>query len=265
MSAGEERPRPAAAGAARAGRSDRSVMTAFAQAWQEWRERGLYGLALRLSVSARLPTAMYLLVETEILRLTQLNARALERRPAGYEWSRAGVEMSDALLACSPARERDQLRHVFERFFADGASCYVARHGDEVAAYVWAFPKQYVLTYDGYRSRNLVIRLDDNSIFLGNGMIDGRYRLRGLFPHLMAFVVGQWPSGTRFYSAVDGYNVHSLRSHYRLGFQSCAKVSCLTLLGLTSYFRCTFPQWRWERQRAGSELVLLPPASAAAS
>jgi hypothetical protein len=235
-------------------------MNALTQSWREWRERGFYGLALRLSASARLPHSLFLLTETDILQLKRLNHRALERRPVGYEWSSAGPELTDGLLRCSPAQDRETLRHVFERFFVEGASCYVACHKREVAAYVWAFPSQYVLTYDGYRKRNLTIRLDDGSLFLGNGMIDEKHRLRGLFPHLMGFVMTQWPSGTRLYSAIDSNNVHSLRSHCRLGFEPCQKVLCLTLFGVTRYFKSTLPKSSWKLQRADSEL-LLPPTS----
>lgn len=241
------------------GKQRATLVKNLRQLWSEWRDRGFYGVGLRISASTRLPTSLFMMTETEIVRLVQLNGKALQRKPEGYEWLQVGREAIDGLLDCSPEPGRETLRRAFERFFAEGASCYVSRLDGEVAAYAWAFPRNYVLTYDSYRGRNLNVRLDGNSMFLGNGLIGEKHRLRGLFPHLMAFVVAQWPVGTDFYSAIDCNNVHSLRSHYRLGFVTCEQVLCVTVLGKTWFFKRVLPGSAWESQSASEELTIPAP------
>jgi len=231
----------------------------FGKLWSEWLRRGFLGVALSLSATDRIPSSVFLLTETEIVWLEQINRRALERRPQGYDWRRVDREALAGLVECSPAAERKLLSGVFAKFFADGASCYAAYNEREVAAYVWAFPGRYVLTYDNYHRRNLNIHVDNGSVFLGNGMIGEKHRLRGLFPHLMAFVLSQWPAGTRFFGAIDGSNTHSLRSHYRLGFKPCKWVMCFTLLGRTWYFKRDAGDERWRHQDATQELTTAVP------
>ncbi len=237
------------------------MLNKLSNAWGDLRHRSIYHVGLRLSASGRLPSTWFLMDETEILCLDRLNTRALERTPVGYEWLCADPALTEDLLACSPAAARPTLRGVFENFFHKGARCYVARREHRVVAYVWAFSHHYVLTFDDYKSRNLNVRLDGNTVFLGNGMIDEKHRLRGLFPQLMAFVIAQWPGGMQFYSAVDRTNERSLLSHYRLGFVPCKQVLCLTLLGMTWFFKRATPKSRWTRQCAECELAVPPPLS----
>ena len=245
-----------------AGARDWLMVKVFDDLRSEWRRRGLFGVLLSLSGSERLPSTVFLLTETEIVRLEQLSRKALERTPQGYDWQPVGTESIAGLVECSPAAERNLLIRMFEKFFADGASCYAARHNGEIAAYVWAFPRHYVLTYDNYKGRNLNIRVDDGAVFLGNGMIGAKHRLRGLFPHLIAFVRSQWPPGMRFFGAIDSSNTLSLRSHYRLGFRPYKWVLCFTLFGRTWYFKRYPDNPHWRRQNATVELTTMAPVLA---
>lgn len=220
------------------------------------RHGGIYELGLRLSARRLLPDRLFLMNETEIMELARLNAAALGRNLDEYECAGAGESAIGDLIACSPPKVRALLRNSFTRFFEEQAKCYVVRHGESLVGYVWAFPRRYVLTYDNYRERNLIVQSGDRSVFLGNGMIGEKYRLKGLFPLLMSFVLQQWPRDTRFYTAVDKVNERSLLSHYRLGFVSCGKVLCVTLLGVSFFFHKAPGDTRWRRQRRDRELVV---------
>jgi hypothetical protein len=238
------------------------IVKRLPRVWADLRRLGLYHVVLRLSASRWSPKRAFLLSEIEILRLAEPNAKALARAPVGYEWRCADASLTDALRACAPP---DTQPTLFSRFFRQGARCYVAIHRSRVVAYMWAFSGEYVLTYDSYRSRNLTIRLEPRSVFLGNGMIDEQHRLRGLFPHLVAFVRGQWPRGTELYSAVERANQRSLRSHYRLGFVPCARVLCVTVLGRSRFFTRAGSASPWRARRSSDPISLSAPALAAVS
>lgn len=220
------------------------------------RRGGIYELGLRLSARRLLPDRFFLMNETEIMEFSRLKAIAPGRNNGGYECACADKSAIEDLLVCSPPKTRSLLWESFKRFFEEHAKCYVVRQGASVVGYVWAFPRRYVLTYDDYRGRNLTVRSDDRSVFLGNGMIDEKYRLKGLFPLLMSFVLQQWPRDTHFYTAVDKVNERSMLSHQRLGFVSCGKVLCVTLLGVSFFFRKRPGDTRWTPQRPDRELVI---------
>ncbi len=235
----------------------------LAQLRSDLRHHGLYHALLRVSASRFMPQRRFLLAHIEILRLAEINPPALARVPGGYEWRRADESLIGELMACAPA---DTQPDLFAGFFAMGARCCVARHGGRVVAYMWAFPGRYVLTYDRYVSRNRTIQLDDRSVFLGNGMVADAHRLRGLFPHLVAFTVAQWPHGTRVYSAVERANVLSLQSHTRLGFVRWGQVVCLTLFSVTRFLQRARPGVRWTSPSAAAPITLdvIPKETAAA-
>jgi GNAT superfamily N-acetyltransferase len=221
-----------------------------------YRLGGWYEVALRFSQRALLPPWLFLLTEDVIVRLNCLNERSLSRVPEGYMYSQADGSVIEALLDCSSGFNRVLLRSVFERFFRQGARCFVARRGSQVVGYMWAFEGEYTLTYDNYQRLNLKLGLDGQSVFLGNGFIHETHRLKGLFQHLLAFIIDKWPPGTRFYSAIERTNDRSLSSHLRLGFTESFRVLCISLFSGIRYFRRAAGEGIW-RAHDRHEPILL--------
>lgn len=202
-----------------------------------YRQGGWYEVALRLSQRALLPPRLFLFTEDIIMRLDRFSGRSPAKAPEGYEYSRADRGVIEELLDCSSRFDRVLVRGVFARFFREGARCFTVRQGGRVAGYLWTFEDNCTLTYDNYRRLNLKVELDDKSVFVGNVLINENHRQKGLFQHLLAFTVGQWPQDAQFYSAIDRTNDRSLRSHLRVGFTEHIRVLCVSLFGSIRYFR----------------------------
>jgi len=232
------------------------IVRQLKNAYDYYGKGGWAEVALRLSQRALLPSWLFLFTEDVVVRLNRLNERSLARTPEGYVYSQADRSVLEELLACSGEFDRTVLRGAFERFFDEGNRCFTVRQSGQVVGYMWAFEKRYVLTYDNYKSRNIAIALDDKSVFLGNGLIDTSHRLKGLFQHLMAFIIAQWPDGTQFYSAIERTNDRSLRSHLRLGFVEHLGILCASVCGMTRYFRCNVAEERARINPAHGPLML---------
>jgi hypothetical protein len=210
-----------------------------------YRQGGWYEVALRLSQRGLLPPWLFLFTEDVIVRLIRFNERSLARAPEGYVYSEGDPGVLEELLDCSAGFDRELLRRVFGRFFREGARCFTVRQGGRVAGYMWAFEGEYTLTYDHYRRLNLKVPLDGKSVFVGNGLINENHRLKGLFQHLLAFIISQWPQDTRFYSAIERTNDRSLRSHLRVGFAEHIGVLCVSLFGGIRFFRRVAGDQTW--------------------
>lgn len=188
---------------------------------------------LRLSAYGYLPKALFSLSACHVLVLDALNERALARPLRGYQLGRADRDALDELMACQgerPETPRDFLAGLFDA----GHDCFVARHGGRVVAYFWAFKGSYRLRFDGNPRHTLVFALPAGDIFLGNGFIAGAHRLRGLFPHLLHYVVAHYPGG-RCFSSVNYTNLGSLQAHRRAGFAPLLIAACVGL-GTFSFF-----------------------------
>jgi hypothetical protein len=221
-----------------------------------YRRGGWYEVVLRFSARRWLSDRLFLVSETQILELVELNVKAREDNLRDYSCAEADATAIDALLACSPAAMRTALRRSFAWFFAEGARCYVVIHAGRVIGYVWVFSGEYVLTFDNYGRRNLTIPLDDRSVFIGNAMIEEDYHLRGLFQLLIRHAVRRLPPDTRVYSAADRTDDRSLLSHERIGFVRRARILCVTVLGIARFFRRDSEGQPWRVQPASDPVVL---------
>ncbi len=209
------------------------------------RREGLFRLLQRVSSLPRFPRGLFFVGCVHVLRLERFNNRAV-RRPLQCCEIRPGTEADiDALVACTRDTDPRLLRQKFAEFLAQGHICTVAWDGDVVAGYNWGFFDQYVITFDGYRRRNLRLLLDERSAFLGNGYIAEPYRLKGVFPHLAHARLKRLPGRERFYTFVADTNDASRRANRRLGMADFATVMCLTLLGLTFYLCRPAAGGRW--------------------
>jgi len=221
-----------------------------------YRRGGWYEVALRFSARGLLSDRLFLMNETQILELAQLSITVRDQILRDYSCAQADETSIEALLACSPEASRAVLRDSFQLFFAENARCYVVRRKDCVVGYVWLFSRQYVLTFDNYRSRNLTVALDDRTVFIGNAMIEENYHHKGLFQFLIRHAVGQLPSDTRVYSAADRTDDRSLSSHYRVGFVRHRSILCVTWLGTTRFFRRDREGEPWSSQSATEHVIL---------
>lgn len=201
-----------------------------------YRKGGAYEALCRLSGYGYLPKPVFGLSAKYILKLDKAQAPSLRYRLTGYEFERVDASAIDGLLACQGA-DIDTPAMVFERFFAQGHSCYVARKAGRIVAYFWTFNGQYRLAFDAEEKLTITLALPDNEIFFGNGYIHRDYRLKGLFPALMKFITTQYPEGTGFFSSVDLINEVSIRAHRRYGFVVVSEVTCLRLLTRTFFYQ----------------------------
>lgn len=203
--------------------------------WTYYKSGGSYEVLYRLSAYNYLPKPVLYLASKEVLALGAMNLQSLRRQLPGYEFAIASTDDIDELTRCQGERLHTS-RAVFESFFTEGRRCYVVRKSGCVVAYFWAFQRDYTLNFHGAQ-RHVTLLLDDDQLFFGNGFIAPAYRLKGLFPYMVKFVTEQYPSATRFFSAVDGINQGSLKAHNRFGFVSAFHVTCLSVLNARLFYR----------------------------
>ena len=129
------------------------------------------------------------------------------------------AEPSDvaALMACTGCSDI-RLSRLFDDWFAAGHVCATARDETAIVGYVWAFTDEYVLTLDDYQKCSLPIAIEQGAIFTGTGFVHEAYRNRTLFRQLKYFLMQQYGTGTRFYSAINTLNLPSLKASDSLGF-----------------------------------------------
>jgi hypothetical protein len=201
-----------------------------------WARGGLAGVAARVAAWRMIPESVAFVHDVDLLMLGQLNAIALRPLPAHYELEQADRSVLEELVACTDTPASiERRREALARVFDFGASCVTVRDAGRVVAYVCAFTGTYHLTYDDYGPRTLPIELPPHAVYLGNCFIRPEYRLRGLFPHLLAACVELRPPGTRVFGHIDVGNDHSFSSHLRLGFKPLLTITCLSI-GRTRFF-----------------------------
>jgi hypothetical protein len=190
-----------------------------------YRQGGSAEVLRRLSASGCLSRSLLFFSTIQVYVLGPANQEALKRAPQGYEFARADARVLDELVACHGGHPSTP-RRAFVRFFEQGQDCFVARRRGVVIAYFWVFKDHYQLVFDDHERRRLTLALKADQRFFGNGFIAPAHRLKGLFPHLVQFVVGHYASQTRFFSSVNSLNRGSLLAHRRFGFAPVLRVTC---------------------------------------
>lgn len=190
-----------------------------------YRQGGSAEVLRRLCASGRMPRSLFFFSTIQVYALGPSNRDALKRPPRNYEFLRADTRIVDELVDCH-AGQPGTPGPVFARFFEQGQDCFVVRRKGEVVAYFWAFKDRYQLVFDDRAQRQLTLALRADQRFFGNGFIAPAHRLKGLFPHLVQFVVGHYPAQTRFFSSVNSLNHGSVRAHRRFGFAPVLRVTC---------------------------------------
>lgn len=200
-----------------------------------YREGGVYEVIRRLSAYGYLPKSLLFLSSKRVLTLGNPKIPPLKNRLAEYRFEKADRTAIDALIACQGERISTP-RAVFEYFFDEGQTCYVARRQGQIVAYFWTFRRNYMMVFGGRKDQALTFALNDNEVFFGNGFIAPAYRLRGLFPGMIQFITAQFPAGTRFLSSVDPVNKSSLLAHTSYGFTRTLDIIFLGALGLKLFY-----------------------------
>ncbi len=186
-------------------------------------------MAHLLSENGYMPRWLLYFFELELLELERFNIRATLRRPEGYEFFRASPQDVDALA--DVINGGDPVRKEFSGYLADGHHCFgVAKDGRPVG-YLWVFLERYPLAIDNDPKRTLTFTLGPDVVFYGVGYIAPEFRLRGLFAPLYAFAVSHYGEHVRHLTAVSTLNLHSIRSHHRLGFRPIGTAVCRRVLG----------------------------------
>lgn len=188
-----------------------------------------------LSASGYMPHSLFFFSTIQVYALGAANQEALKRVPQGYQFMRADAGVIDELVACQAGYPGTSAQ-TFARFFEQGQHCFVARRNGVVVAYFWVFAQRYELAFDEPAHRRLTLALKADQRFFGNGFIAPAYRLKGLFPHLVEFVSGQYPAPMRFFSSVNCLNQASLRAHRRFGFAPVLRISCLQAAAMRVFY-----------------------------
>ena len=203
--------------------------------WSYYKKGGIQEVLYRLSAYGYLPRLVLFLSSKHVLALDKINQHCLKHALGGYEFAWVDASSIDHLMACQ-GEAVDTPRAVFERFFKQGHQCYTACKDGKIIAYSWVFKGNYVLSFDRGERPLITLVLKDNEAFLGNGFIAEKYRLKGVFPHLLKFATGQYPDATRFFSSVDPINANSLRAHIRFGFVPIFNVRYLRIFSLNLFY-----------------------------
>ena len=190
-----------------------------------YRQGGSAEVLRRLCASGCLAPSAFFFSTIQVYALGAPNQSALKRAPRGYAFMRADAGALTELLAAHMGEPAAPAR-VLARFFELGQDCFVVRRHDAVVAYFWVFKDAYQLVFGDHPRRRLALRLRADQRFFGNGFIAPAQRLKGLFPHLVQFVVGHYPAPTRFFSSVNALNAASVHAHHRFGFAPVLRVTC---------------------------------------
>jgi hypothetical protein len=204
--------------------------------WSCYRCHGGYAVLERLSAYRYLPKSLFSFATKDVLTLKEVNRQAIKRALVGYDFRSADASSIDDLVACQGARVETPAA-VFERFFEQGAHCYVVRKDNVTVAYFWVFSGEYLLSFAETRRERVTFALRADERFFGNGYIAPAYRLKGLFPYLVKFVMDQYPAGTKFFSSVNALNAASIKAHLRFGFIPLFRLTCVGLLSTPLFFR----------------------------
>lgn len=205
---------------------------------------GVYEVLLRFSALEHMAKGLLYFAEADILlwkrKVCVTNPPAL----AGYVYEQVSRSALGELTACSGSMPNKRVG-LFEKFMDQGARCHAMRHDGRIVAYCWTFAKEYLLTFDEYRVRNIRLRLRADDVFLGNVFVAEAHRRQGVFSVLFDNVVWQWPGQTRFYSWVERTNDSSLQAHANLGFAPFLRILCVTIGGVTGYWLRSAEDQAW--------------------
>jgi hypothetical protein len=200
-----------------------------------YKQGGLLEVIYRLTAYDYIPEWLLFLESTTIMVLESFNEKAVRRNLSGYEFKVADKSYVQDLIDCTGEEAEENTQEIFQRFFDEGYKCIVIRDSGKTVAYAWSFARKYILTFDDYK-RNIVLSAKENDVFFGTGLIANEYRLKGLFPSMIKYMMEQYPDGTNYYTAVDYRNVHSYKSHCRLGYAPLLSIICISLFRVSAYF-----------------------------
>jgi len=154
--------------------------------------------------------------------LERVDAKFLEE-PAGY----LGTFLSDEVLMRFAADPANELSPAFvEAALAKGDRCYGVLHGDTLAAYGWYAHNATPVGLD-----DLVVRFHPDHVYMYKGFTHEEHRGKRLHAVGMAKAMRHFQdAGYRgLVSYVESVNLASLKSCYRMGYQSFGSVYLLKL------------------------------------
>ena len=185
-------------------------------------------------MSRYMPNALMITGENSIMKFSR-DKVGIFRKLKKLSVKNGDETMIRQIAECEgkPAKQK-----FYQKLLDEKRKVYVACYDDDIAGFCWAFDESYTITHDSYRRSNIEMILQPNTCVLGNGYINPKYRLIGIFPHLLAHIVQQKKmSGGEVYALVEHTNVHSFKSHARLGFDVYStiryiRLGCLNILRL---------------------------------
>lgn len=200
-------------------RSPRLMATSVARLVQSLRHFGWKGVSKRIAYYGCTHSWVLGLADVQILGLLAFNPLDGQDSLDDYSCLLASPLDLDAILLCSPLADRGKLRELFLDFFGRGFRCAIARHNDAVVGYNWGFTGGYTITVDDYRRHIARVNLQPGTVFTGNAYVRPEHRGRGVIRQLKRVLFSDYPTGTRFYTAISELNNSSLRANTRLGFE----------------------------------------------
>jgi len=203
---------------------------------KHYRQGGIQEVVYRLSSYGYLPEWLLFLESTNIMVLEKFNEKAIRRKLTKYEFKVADESNIKDIIDCTGNDSPENAQEIFQNFFDEGHKCILIKDGTKTVAYAWSFTNKYILTFDDYKSNNITILAGEGNVFFGTGFIAEEYRLKGLFPHMIKYMMDQFPDSTKYYTAIDHGNAPSYQSHCRLGYVPLFSVISFSLLMIRTYF-----------------------------
>lgn len=152
-----------------------------------------------------------------------LTLETIKRRkywlPKTIEIKFASIKDINAIANCYLTGEpwyqiRDKL--IYKKRFEDGHKCLIANAKNSVVGVVWISKDEYFI-----EEQNYLLTLNKHSIFIWDGFITPKYRMKGVYIALLEQLIKilEHKQQSKIYCHIDYENIHSLNTHLRFGFQ----------------------------------------------
>ena len=210
--------------------------------------QGRFFLFTRSLLTTVFPERLLGMTKSVFYRLERSEIPPPPRDPDGLEIFRGDEEAVRRLVRDLYADSPTALE-FYERYYRDGVEPWLTRDGEKIVGVVWLFTGSYLVPWEGYDAWLLRVEVEPTARFMANGLVDPKYRNRGIFSILINRCVAAYPESL-FYSCVDESNIASIKTHEKNGFHRCGAAWLVRFFGTT---RCLF-----RSKRGKSRFLKLP-------